>query len=338
MNSGRLFMLVCAAAVCAACAPKQTEVQSEERAELVETSAITRTEIARQLDFSTTLEGYVTVNVAPSIQGRIEHISVEVGDKVSQGQEIVRMDQNQYNTTRLTFANLGIELKRMEALRQSGAVSEQAFDQLKLSYDQASESLSFLKKNTFVQAPFAGVISAKNYEDGELFSGLPVVVLTQINKLKALISIPESYYPEVKSGMNITIESEIYPGTAFDAVIETVYPTIDASTHTFQCKLRIPNSSLKLRPGMYVHTKLAMGKAETIVVPYNCVLKMTGSNDRYIFLDDSGTAKRVFVTMGQRFDQNIEIISDEIHEGDRIVTMGQARLVDGSKLNVTKEN
>ena len=84
--------------------------------------------------------------------------------------------------------------------------------------------------------------------------------------------------------------------------------------------------------------KLAMGQAEAIVVPYQSVQKLTGSNDRYIFLDKDGVAKRVFVQLGQRFDQDIEIISDEIAEGDRIVTVGQAKLVDGSKLNVVKEN
>ena len=263
---------------------------------------------------------------------------MEVGTGVNQGAMLVRMDQNQYNTTKLTFANLGVELQRMEALKETGAVSDQSYDQIKLSYEQTKESLAFLEKNTFVKAPFGGVISAKNYEDGELYSGQPILVLTQIATLKALMSIPESYYPNVKQGMKVDIVSEVYPDQVFPGTIEVVYPTIDATSHSFQVKVRIPNASHKLRPGMYVHTKLAMGQAETIVVPYQSVQKLTGSNDRYIFLDKDGVAKRVFVQLGQRFDQDIEIISDEIAEGDRIVTVGQAKLVDGSKLNVVKEN
>ena len=163
-------------------------------------------------------------------------------------------------------------------------------------------------------------------------------MLTQIYTLRAQIAIPESYYPNVKKGMKVDIVSDVYPGEVFPATIEIVYPTVDPASHTFQARLRIPNSSLRLRPGMYVKTKMSMGMARAMVVPYQAVLKLTGSNDRYVFLDDGGVAKRVFVKLGQRFDENIEVLSDELREGDRLVTVGQAKLVDGSKLNVTKEN
>ena len=324
--------------VAASCGGQQAQQQVEQRAELVETATLATSEISRELEFSTTLEGWQTLNVAPSITGRIEHIYTEVGTAVSAGAMLVRMDQNQYTTTKLTYTNLGIEMERMESLRQSGAVSQQTYDQTKLSYEQTKESLDFLEKNTFVRAPFGGVISAKNYEDGELYSGQPILVLTQLGTLKALIAIPENYYPYVKKGMKVEIASDIYPGETFPATIEIVYPTIDPASHTFQAKLRIPNSSLKLRPGMYVKTSMSMGLAKAMVVPYQAVLKLTGSNDRYVFLDENGTAKRVFVKLGQRFDENIEIISDEIGEGDHLVVVGQAKLVDGSKLNVAKEN
>ena len=338
MKSRILSLLLLAAFVTAACGGKQVQQQAEQRVELVETTALATSDISRELEFSTTLEGWQTLNVAPSLTGKIEHIYVEVGTPVSAGSMLVRMDQNQYTTTKLTYANLGVELQRMESLRESGAVSQQAYDQTKLSYEQTKESLAFLEKNTYVRAPFAGVISAKNYEDGELYSGQPILVLTQIYTLKALIAIPENYYPLVKKGMQVNLSSEIYPGETFPATIEVVYPTVDPASHTFQAKLRIPNSGLKLRPGMYVKTRMSLGMARAMVVPYQAVLKLTGSNDRYVFVDDGGVARRVFVKLGQRFDEDIEIISDELQEGDRLVTVGQAKLVDGSKLNVTKEN
>lgn len=338
MKTAKIITLACAAALLAGCGQPQTQQQAVERTEIVETTTLQKSEITRTLEFSTTLQGYQTVNIAPSITGKIEHIYVEVGKSVQKGAMLVRMDQNQYTTTKLTYANLGVELQRIAALRESGAVSQQTYDQTKLSYDQTAQSVSFLETNTFVKAPFSGVISAKNYEDGELYSGQPILVLTQIQTLKALINIPESYFPYVKAGMKVDISSDIYPEVTFPSTIEIVYPTIDPASHTFQAKLKIPNGTLKLRPGMYVHTKLPMGMAEAIVVPYQTVQKLTGSNDRYIFLDEGGVAKRVFVKLGQRFDENIEILSDEIKVGDRLVTVGQGKLVDGAKLNVVKEN
>ena len=336
----RYFLLIpaLAALIVSACGGQQTQQQMEQRVELVETAALALSDISRELEFSTTLEGWQTLNVAPSLTGKIEHIYVEVGTNVGPGTMLVRMDQNQYTTTKLTYTNLGVEMQRMESLRESGAVSQQTYDQTRLSYEQTKESLDFLEKNTYVRAPFSGVISAKNYEDGELYSGQPILVLTQIHTLKALIAIPESYYPVVKKGMTVEITSEIYPGETFPATIDIVYPTVDPASHTFQARLRIPNSGLKLRPGMYVKTKMSMGMARAMVVPYQSVLKLTGSNDRYVFLDDGGVAKRVFVKLGQRFDENIEVISDELQEGDRLVVVGQAKLVDGAKINVAREN
>ena len=320
-----------------ACGKAETTTNQENtRKERVQVQKLSKTEIARELNFSTVLQGYETQNVAPSLTGHIEHIFVEVGDRVSEGTMLVRMDQNQYNTTKLTYTNLTIEMQRMKALRETGSISQQVYDQTELSYNQTAESLAFLEQNTFVKAPFQGVISAKNYEDGELYSGQPILVLTQINKLKSLINIPETYFPMVKKGMDLTLTTEIYPGREFPASIEVVYPTIDAASHTFQAKLRIPNAQELLRPGMYVKTTLSLGKEETMVVPYQAVLKLQGANDRYVFINDNGTAKRVAVTLGQRFDDQVEIISDEITEGTELIVVGQGRLADGVALEIVE--
>lgn len=332
-----LIFTVAALSILAGCSKKAetTNVATEqERVEVVSVTKLEPREIQREISISTNLEGYQTVNVAPSLTGKIEHIYVEVGDRKAKGDSLVRMDQNQYKTTKLAMGNLEIEKNRMEALLESGSVSQQNYDQIKLSYDQTKEQLEFIKTNTYVRAPFSGVVSAKNYEDGELYAGQPIVVMTQINKLKALVAIPESYYTKVKAGMKVTLKSEIYPEREFPATIEVVYPTIDASTHTFQCKLQIPNSSELLRPGMYVTTTIGLGKQNAITVPYQCVEKLVGSDERYVFINDNGYAKRVGVTLGQRFDEEQEIIADEIVEGVELVTKGQHKLVDGIKLQI----
>ncbi len=190
-----------------------------------------------------------------------------------------------------------------------------------------------------MKAQFAGVISAKNYEDGEMYTGQPILQLTQINRLKAVVNIPESYFPLVRQGMKVEVRSDIYPDQVFPATIEIVYPTVDASSHTFQVKLNIPNANEKIRPGMYVNARLALGEADAMVVPYQSVLKLTGSNDRYVFTNHDGKAHRVAVTLGQRYDDRIEVIPvvpGDLKEGDELVVVGQARLVDGCTLEIVK--
>lgn len=333
----RFTLLSVAALALVSCGPKQEEVQGETvRNEVVKVEPLQKSEISRVVEFSTNLQGYETMSIAPSVTGKIEEIFVEVGDKVKKDQMLVRMDQMQLNTTKLTFANLTTNMERMESLYAAGSISQQNYDQAKLSFEQTKENLEFLEENTFVKARFNGVISAKNYEDGELYAGQPILVLTQVETLKAYINIPEQFFPKVKAGMKVDIVSDIYPDQVFQGTVEVIHPTIDASTHTFQAKVRIPNGKDLLRPGMYVRTSMSMGKENTIVVPYQSVLKLIGSNERYVYVNNNGVAKRVFVKMGQRFDDMIEISGEGINEGVELVTVGQAKLVDGVQLTISK--
>lgn len=320
----------------ASCGKKSEQLAETEKVEKVKVSTLSRTTIARHIEVSTTLEGYETMNIAPAVTGRIEKIYHDVGSHVKAGDMLVRMDQTQLNTTKLTFANLGVEFERVKTLYESGTIPKQTYDQTKLAYEQTKENLDFLTENTFVKARIPGVIAAKNYEDGELYAGTPILILTQIHLLKALISVPESYFPLVNKGMKLKLYSDTYPGQVFDATIETIYPTIDASTHTFQVKLKIPNTKGLLRPGMFMRTTLELGEFEAFIAPYQAVLKLIGANNRYVFLNDNGRAKRVEVTMGQRFDNLIEIKANGIKEGDEIVTVGQGKLVNGVKLDIIK--
>jgi len=234
--------------------------------------------------------------------------------------------------------NAKVEMSRVEALKEVGSISQQTYDQTKVQVDQLEETVRLYEENTFVRADFNGVIAAKNFEDGELCAGQPILTLTQISTLKAFIAIPETYLPQVKKGMPLSLVSDVYPDKTFPATVEIVYPTIDASSHTFTVKVKIPNASELLRPGMYVRTSLPVGKSEALMVPYQAVLKLIGSNIRYVFLNNNGVSKRVEVELGNRYDKYIEIISSEIKAGDEIVTVGQSRLVDGVKLKVATEN
>ena len=335
MKKGIIYSL--AALMFVACGKKAAVTTGEtERVEQVRTTVLQPREIEREISVSTNLQGYVTLNVAPSLTGKIEHIFCEVGDKVVKGQSLVNMDQTQYKTTKISMGNLEIEKNRIEQLLKTGSATQQQYDQILAQYNSTKEQLEFLETNTYFKAPFAGVIAAKTYEDGELYSGQPILVLTQIDKLKALVAIPETYFPKIKEGMKLSLTSEIYPGKTFPATVEIVYPTVDPSTHTFQCKIVIPNTKNLLRPGMYVTTTIGLGKAEALVIPYQAVEKLVGANDRYVFINENGVAKRVTVTLGQRFDQDIEIIADEIVPGVEVVTTGQHKLVDGVKVNVVE--
>ena len=324
------------ALVLTSCGGEQTTTTTEEVTyEKVRTEKVLRQEIEREVECTGVLEGWETMNVSPSLTGIIEKRYKDVGDRVSAGELLVRMDQTQLRQAKLNLDNYTVEMKRMDALLAGGNVTQQTYDQTKLAYDQAKEQYDFLQTNTFFKATFPGVVSERNYESGELYSGAkPILSVVQVNVLKVIVNVPEAYFTKIKQGMKLELVSDIYPDQTFPATIEVIYPTIDSNTHTFQCKVKVPNGNMKLRPGMYVHTVVPVGKENVVVVPYQSVLKLTGSNERYLFLNKDGVAERVKVTMGQRFNRYIEVFAEEIQEGDEVVTQGQSRLVDGSLLEV----
>ena len=108
----KISILAAALLVMAGCGKKQEATTSTgssdegERVEVVELTTLHPREIQREITVSSNLQGYETVNIAPSLTGKIEHIYVEVGDKVRKGDSLVRMDQQQYKTTAFTIANL----------------------------------------------------------------------------------------------------------------------------------------------------------------------------------------------------------------------------------------
>ena len=324
-----------AALMLVGCGSKEAETtEQQERIEPVEVTRLQTHEVERRITLSSNLQAYETVSISPSVTGKIEHIYVEIGDRVRRGDSIVRMDQQQYQTTRLTIANLRVEMARLDSLLTYGSATQQQRDQMQLQLEQTKVNLKFLTTNTFNLSPITGVVTAKNYEDGELYSGQPIVVLAEVDRLKTLVAIPESYLPRIRKGMSLQLLSDVYPDRVFPASVEVVYPTIDAATHTFQAKVVVPNKEGLLRPGMYVQTTIGLGTDRVITAPYSTVLKLIGANDRYVFIHNKGRAQRVTVEMGDRFGDDVEISAPEIHDGVELITAGEARLVDSVRVEV----
>ena len=308
-------LLAAAALLLASCGSSKDEKAEETEKEKVETvsvSELKKTEIMRFLTLSSVLQPYEKVAVAPALQGRITNLYVEVGDKVQKGQMLAKMDETQYLSTKLNYENTKTDFNRIKILNDSNNIA----------------------KHTYLRAPFNGVISARNYEPGELFSGQAIYELVQTNTLKAIVQVPETYVPFIKTGMKINVKTDTYKGEVFPATVEIVYPTIDSKSHTFSVQLKIANGNQKLRPGMYVGTTLEMGNELAMIAPYNAVQKLQGSDERFVFLADGNKAKRVVVKLGQRFDDNVEIIADEITEGKKLIVQGVAKLHDGTAIAI----
>jgi membrane fusion protein, multidrug efflux system len=177
-----------------------------------------------------------------------------------------------------------------------------------------------------------------------MFSGAPnpmtrkaaVVSLVQIDRLKITVAVSEQYFPRIRNGMTAIVITDIYPDREFNGTIFRIHPTIDPMSRSFNVEVMISNTGNLLRPGMFSRVSLDLDKIEALLLPAAAVLKMQGSNDRFLFKEENGKAVRVPVTTGRRYDDLIEVFSDKLKKGDRIITSGQARLIDGVNVNVVQ--
>jgi membrane fusion protein, multidrug efflux system len=310
----------------------------------VRTLALSKTKIARTIDYTATILPYEEVNVVPSTPGRIEKIYVEVGDRVNKGDKLFLMDRTQLYQLELQLSNLQKDLDRIDTLLRSGSAKQQQYDQMKTQYDVLKTNVDFMQQNTLLKSPFYGVVTGKYFEDGEMYAGSPttqtgrsaVVTVMQVNPLKVNVNISEQYYPLIKRGMKADITADVYKNETFTGTVFRIAPTISSSTRSFTAELELPNRNDLLKPGMFVRVSMDLGEVETFVVPASTVLLQEGTNIRFVFVEKNGTAERIEVALGKRFDDKIEIISDQIREGDKIISDGQARLINGDKVESIK--
>jgi membrane fusion protein, multidrug efflux system len=317
---------------------------TEKAAVPVKTIPLAKTKISRTIDYTSTVLPFEEVNMAPSTPGRIDKIYVEVGDKVNKGDNLFLMDRTQLFQLKLQLSNLEKDLSRIDTLLRSGSAKQQQYDQMKTQYDVTKTNVDFMEENTLLKAPFSGIVTGKYFENGEIYSGAPttqtgrsaVVTVMQIDPLKVNVSISEQYYPLIKKGMNAFVTSDVYKGETFTGTVFRVAPTVSNSTRSFITELQLPNRNELLKPGMFVRVSMNMGEVETFVVPASTVLVQEGTNIRYVFVDENNLAKRVDVEIGKRFDDQLEVISTNIKEGDSLVTEGQSKLISGDKIEVVK--
>lgn len=342
-----LFMLTTAFLFSCSGQDKDTENDNSEntqRAKPVKIAELEEKSISRKINYTSNLIPFDEVYVAPAAPGRIMKIHVEVGDRVQKGQLLIEMDPTQLNQAKIQLANLERDFQRFDSLIEFGAIPRQQYDQMKTQIEVTKENIDFLEANTSVRAPFSGIISGKYFEDGELFSAAPntpvgkaaIVLLQRINPIKAVIAVSEKYFPEIKTGMTVDLITDIYPNKIFNGEIYRIHPTINPASKTFNVELRVNNPNELLRPGMFSRISFEFRQDPGILVQSNVVLQQIGTNERYIFLYENGHAKRVSVRIGERFDDYLEIVSENIKPGKKIIVSGHSSVLDGDKVEVVK--
>ena len=310
----------------------------EERATLIATAEAVRMDVPQTEVYPSTVEAYAINNIAPQTGGRIQSIRADVGSFVGRGQVLAVMDAAQLDQTRLKLVNDSTELARLKSLYEEGGVSKSDYDAAEMAYNVSRRSYNNLAENTYLRSPISGVVTARNYDRGDLYSGQPIFVVQQITPVKLLVGVSETDYTKVKVGNQVEITTEAMPGRVFTGKINKIYPTMDAATHTFSTEILVQKSDRALRPGMFARVKVEFGVNNSIVVPDAAVNKMQGSGQRCVYVvGQDSTVTCTIVTVGRHFEESYEIL-EGLGDGDVVATKGSNSLKDGSRIQVAKNN
>jgi RND family efflux transporter MFP subunit len=317
-------------------------VLTQQTAVLTKVAPVENVEVAQTVDFTTTLLPYKKTFITPQMALRIDEIRVDVGDHVKEGELVATLDRNQYNQTSAQLKNAKQNLARMRSVYEAGGVSRSQIDELETSVSVMEENIANLERNIELRSPIDGVITGRYNEPGDLFTmggnadgGVGVLQVMQINRLKAIVALSEQYYPQVYKGMKVKVMAEVYPDREFEGVVNIVYPAINASTHTFNVEVIVPNAKEILRPGMFARTQFNMGSRKGVVVPDVAIQKQMGVNDRYVYVVKDGAAERRVVTIGRQVGDKVEILSG-VSEGESVAITSLSKIRNGSLVEVVE--
>lgn len=286
-------------------------------------------------EFTSEIEPFKENDITPAAAGvHIDRILVDVGDKVQAGQLLATLDPTQYTQARVQLKTVEDDYNRLLPVYEAGGISAQQIEQAKAQLDVQREAAANLKKNIEVRSPISGVVTARNYESGDLFAAQPILHIMQIDPLKVIVNISEQYFPDVRVGMPVKLLVDIFPDREFEGRVSLIYPALDAATRTFKVEVRVPNADRTLRPGMFARTIFDMGGKPGIMVPDIAVQKQVGSAERYLYvIRGDSVAERRSVTLGRQAGDRIDILSG-VAEGEQVAVTALSKLYDGAKVTL----
>ncbi len=302
----------------------------------VKVASVVSRPVPQTQEYTATVEADVTNNIAPSSPVRISKIFVEVGDQVKKGEKLVQMDASNLKNLELQLANQESEFNRVNELFKVGGASQSELDASKMALDVKKTTYKNLLENTQLLSPISGIVTARNYDDGDMYSsGNPVLTIERITPVKLLVDASETYFTQLKKGMKVSVKLDVYGDEQFEGIITLVYPTISPNTRTFPVEIKLQNSNMKVRPGMFARATLNFGEKDRVVVPDQSIIKQVGSGDRYVYVYKDGKVSYNKVVLGQRLGTEYELISG-VENNSQVVIAGQNNLNNGAEVQLEK--
>jgi RND family efflux transporter MFP subunit len=323
----------------------------------VKTTMVRPSGTGQALNLPGTLQGFVQAPVSARAGGYLRRWTKDIGSRVKQGEllaeiETPELDQQlsqaiaARNQTASSLELAKSTLDRWEALRKRDAVSQQELEEKRSGYAQARANLAGADANVErlrelenfkrVTAPFAGVITRRNVDIGDLIdSNKPLFTLSQTDPLRVYVNLPQAYAQLVKPGQTAVVTQAELRGRTFSGKVARTAGSIDAGTRTMQVEITLGNRDGALLPGAFVNVELAAAPSGTLTVPSNALL-FRSQGPLVAKVDSSGSVHLQAVRLGRNYGETIEVTSG-LAGNESLVLNPSDSLADGDKVQVVAD-
>lgn len=320
-----------------------TKTNDSNKIQTVSAEKIVVSNSIKKITLSGNIEGQTTVNLAFMVSGKLQNLNTNEGEYINKGTLIASLDPTYYNFSK-NLANIQVkkatdEYQRLKLMHDKNSLSDSDFKKVEFALDEAKINYQIQNKNvtdTKIISPINGILIKKQCEKGEFIeAGRPVLVVSNINKVKVIAYLPESKLGQIKIGelSEVVVAST---GKQFKGKVVEIAGVADQATRTFVIKIEINNPHGIIRPGMIAEISISKKNTESsITVPTSAVLN-SNENQAYVFVIDrqKNKAFKRDVTIGTVQDNRIEILSG-LATNDEIVVKGQQKIVDGTSISIS---
>jgi RND family efflux transporter MFP subunit len=340
--------------------PQQQEAAAEQTygAAQVKVFKVRKQKISEKLVYTGVIEARKKIVINPDVGGKIAGIHVEEGDRVRKGQVLAELDtrairlqleqaEAQKAVADASYRDASNNLERWERLRKESAVSEQQYEQVKLAHDAARSQLqqavavvNLAKYNldvSIMEAPFAGIIAAKNAEVGDVINPLMsgfgaasgVLTLMDFSSVKIEVEVSLIDVVRIAKGQTAYLSVSAYPDKVFEGRVTVVNQAADPLSKKFGVEIQLSNPELLLKPNTFGDVTLEVSSQENaLVIPQLAVLE-----NRFVFVVDGGKALKREITIGLQDTSLLEVLQG-LREGDLVVVEGNYGLDEGAEIEV----
>jgi RND family efflux transporter MFP subunit len=330
---------------------------AESTVQYVRTTTVRAAGAGQVLALPGTLQGYVQAPVASRAGGYLRRWTKDIGSRVAQGEllaeiETPELDQQlsqaiaARNQTAASMELARTTVERWEALRKRDAVSQQELEEKRSGFVQARanvagadanvERLRQLESFKRVVAPFAGVITKRNVDIGDLIdSNKPLFLLSQTDPLRVYVSVPQAYAQLVRTGQPAKVTQAELRGRAFSGTVARTAGSIDAASRTMQVEIALPNKDGALLPGAFVQVELSAAASGALTIPSNALL-FRSQGVLVARVEAGGTVHLQLVKLGRNLGEAVEVV-EGLSGNETLVLNPSDSLAEGDKVQVAVE-